>query len=109
MCSSDEFLSLSTKYKIDVKTNVIDGSVVNAIREPVLFSFVLNKPSGYKTKIEPQTIEQRKIKKSVMNTITFYLENLIQIETEQLRNKRIFIYFPYCLFIFLLRATLKLI
>ena len=29
---------------------------------------------------------------------------LIQIETEQLRNKRIFIYFPYCIFILRLGA-----
>ena len=30
--------------------------------------------------------------------------NVIQIETKQLRNKRIFIYFPHCIFISLLGA-----
>ena len=30
--------------------------------------------------------------------------DLIQIETEQLRNERIFFYFPYCISILILRA-----
>ena len=36
-------------------------------------------------------------------------DELIQIGTEQLRDKRIFIYFPYCFFILLLGAILLLI
>ena len=60
---------------IYLKTNVIDGSVVNGIREPILFSFVINKPSGYKVFCEPETIHYKKINKSVLNTITFYSED----------------------------------
>ena len=58
-----------------MKCNCIDGSVVNGIREPILFSFVLDKPSGYKVFCEPETIHDKKINKSVLNTITFYLED----------------------------------
>ena len=55
--------------------DVIDGSVVNGVRQPILYSFVSDKPSGYKVFCEPETIHYKKIKKSVLNTITFYLED----------------------------------
>ena len=58
-----------------MKCDVIDGSVVNGIRQPILYSFVLDKPSGYKVFCEPETIHYKKINKSVLNTITFYLED----------------------------------
>ena len=38
------------------------------------YSFVLDKKPGYKVFSEPETIHY-KINKSVLNTITFYLEN----------------------------------
>ena len=44
--SSEKILNLSTINKIHIKCDVIDGSVVNGIRQPILFSFVLDKP-GY--------------------------------------------------------------
>ena len=43
---SQKFLNLSSTNKIHLKCDCIDGSVVNGIREPILFSFVLDKPSG---------------------------------------------------------------
>ena len=58
-----------------MKCDVIDGSVVNGDRQPILYSFVLDKPSGYKVISEPQTIHYKKLNKSVWNTITFYLED----------------------------------
>ena len=67
-------LNLNTKDKIHLKCDAIDGSVVNGIRQPILFSFVLDKPPGYKVFSEPETIHYKKIKKSVLNTLTFYLE-----------------------------------
>ena len=51
-----KFLYSSTMNKIHIKDDVIDGSVVNGIREPILFSFILDKPSGYKVFCEPETI-----------------------------------------------------
>ena len=58
-----------------MKCDVIDGSVVNGLRQPILYSFVLDKPSGYKIFPEPETIHYKKINKSVLNLITFYLED----------------------------------
>ena len=67
-------LNLNTIDKIHLKYDCIDGSIQNGVRQPILFSFVLDKPSGYKVFCEPETIHYRKINKSVLNTITFYLE-----------------------------------
>ena len=67
-------VNLSSTNKIHLKCDVIDGSVVNGIRETILSSFVLDKPTGYKVFSEPETIHYEK-NKSVLNTITFYLEN----------------------------------
>ena len=58
-----------------MKCDAIDGSVVDGVRQPIIYSFVLDKPSGYKVFAEPETILYKKIKKSVLNTITFYLED----------------------------------
>ena len=57
-----------------MKCDVIDGSVVNGSRQPILYSFVLHQKPGYKVFSEPKTIHYKKITKSVLNTITFYLE-----------------------------------
>ena len=74
--SSDKvILNLNTINKIHLKCDAIDGSVVNGIRQPILYSFVLDKPAGYKVFSEPETIHYKKINKSVLNTITFYLED----------------------------------
>ena len=68
-------LNLNTINKIHLKCDCIDGSIQDGIRQPILFSFVLDKPSGYKVFCEPETIHYKKINKSVLNTITFYLED----------------------------------
>ena len=67
-------LNLNTIDKIHLKCDAINGSVVDGIRQPILFSFVLDKPPGYKVFSEPETIHYKKINKSVLNTLTFYLE-----------------------------------
>ena len=72
---SQKIVNLSITNKIHLKCDVIDGSVVNGDRQPILYSFVLDKPSGYKVFCEPETIHYKKINKSVLNTITFYLED----------------------------------
>ena len=72
---SQKIVNLNSTNKINLKCDCIDGSVVNGIREPILFSFVLDKLSGYKVFCEPETIHYKKINKSVLNTITFYLED----------------------------------
>ena len=68
-------LNLNTIDKIHLKCDSIDGSIQDGLRQPILFSFVLDKPSGYKVFCEPETIHYKKINKFVLNTITFYLED----------------------------------
>ena len=67
-------LNLNTINKIHLKCDIIDGSVVDGVRQPILFSFVLDKPSGYKVFCEPVTIHYKKINRSILNATTFYLE-----------------------------------
>ena len=73
--SDKVILNLNTINKIHLKCDCIDGSVVNGLRQPILYSFMLDKPSGYKVICEPETIHYKKINKSVLNTIMFYLED----------------------------------
>ena len=68
-------MNLNTINKIHSKCDVINGSVVDGVRQPKLYSFVLDKKPGYKVFCEPETILYKKINKSVLNTITFYLED----------------------------------
>ena len=58
-----------------MKCDCIDGSIQDGLRQPILFSFKLDKPSGYKVFCEPETIHFKKINKSVLKTITFYSED----------------------------------
>ena len=72
---SQKIVSLSNTNNIHLKCDIIDGSVVNGLRQPILYSFVLDKKPGYKVFSEPETIHYKKINKSVLDTITFYLED----------------------------------
>ena len=58
--SNKIILNLNTINKIHLKCDAIDGSVVNGIRQPILYSFVLDKPAGYKVFSEPETIQYKK-------------------------------------------------
>ena len=58
-----------------MKCDFIDGSIQNGVRQAILFTFVLDKPSGYEIFCEPETIHYKKINKFVLNTTTFYLED----------------------------------
>ena len=68
-------LNINTIDKIHLKCDCIGGSIQDGLRQPILYSFVLDKPAGYKIFSEPETIHYKKINKSVLNTITFYLED----------------------------------
>ena len=50
-------LNLNTINKIHLKYDCIEGSVVNGVRQPFLFSFVMDKPSVYKVFCQPETIQ----------------------------------------------------
>ena len=70
---SQKIVNLSNTNKIHLKCDAIDGSVVNGVRQPILYSFVLDKPAGYKIFCEPETIHYKKNKQicSEYNNILF--------------------------------------
>ena len=73
--TSQKVVNLGSTNKIHFKCDCIDGCVVDGLRQPILYSFVLDKLPGYKVFSEPETIHYKKINKSVLNTITFYLDD----------------------------------
>ena len=46
--TSQKIVNLNSTNKIHLKCDIIDGSIVGGLRQPILFSFVLDKPAGYK-------------------------------------------------------------
>ena len=54
---------------------IISGSIVSGLRQPILFSFLSDKPTVNKGFREPETIHYKKVNKSVLRTFTFYLED----------------------------------
>ena len=61
--------------KIHLKCDCMQGSIVNGIREPILYSFALSSPPGYKMFKEPRIKLFKKINKSILSHITFYFED----------------------------------
>ena len=57
-----------------MKCDCNNGSVVSGIRESILFSFILDKPSGYEKFCEPETFLYKKVNESFLNTKSFHLE-----------------------------------
>ena len=53
----------------------IESSIVNVVRELILFSFASDEPSEYKVLCKPETVHHKKINNSVLKTTTFYLED----------------------------------
>ena len=51
---SDKPINITGIDKVHLKCNVVDGSIVNGIREPILYSFALDQPPGYKIYKEPK-------------------------------------------------------
>ena len=58
----DEILDLSTINKIHLNCDCVDGGIFNGLRSPILFSFTLEKPAGYKVFHQPETIPYKKNK-----------------------------------------------
>ena len=61
--------------KVHLKCDCIQGSIVNGIREPILYSFALSSPPGHKIYKEPRVKLFKKVNKSVFSHITFYFED----------------------------------
>ena len=71
---SDKPINITGIDKVYLKCNVVDGSIVNGVREPILYSFGLHQPPGHKIYKEPK-VKLFKKNKSVLSHITFYLED----------------------------------
>ena len=72
---SERPINITGVDKIHLKCDCIDGSIVNGIREPILYSFALDQPPGHKLYKEPKVKLFKKINKRVLSHITFYLED----------------------------------
>ena len=72
---SDKPINITGIDKVHLKCNCIDGSMMNGTREPILYSFALDQPPGHKIYKEPKVKLLKKINKSVLSHITFYLED----------------------------------
>ena len=72
---SDKPINITGIDKVHLKCDCIDGSIMNGIREPILYSFSLDQPPGHKIYKEPKVKLFKKINKSILSHITFYLED----------------------------------
>ena len=72
---SNKPINITGIHKVYLKCDCIQGSIVSCIREPILNSFALSSPPGHKIYKEPRVKLFKKINKSVLSHITFYLED----------------------------------
>ena len=72
---SNKPINITGIDKIHLKCDWIQGSIVNGIKEPILYSFALSSPPGHKIYKEPRVKLFKKVNKSVLSHITFYLED----------------------------------
>ena len=56
---SEKNIILSTIDKNHLKCECIAGSVIHGVIEPIFYSFVLDKPPGYKVFCEPETVPRK--------------------------------------------------
>ena len=62
-------------HKIHLKCDCIQGSIVNRIRKPSLYSFALSSPPGQKISKDQRIQLFKKLNKSILSHITFYFED----------------------------------
>ena len=72
---SDKAIKITGLDKIHLKCDCILGSIINGIREPIWYSFALSSPPRHKINKEPRIKLFKKINKSVLSHIRFYLED----------------------------------
>ena len=71
---SDKPIKITGIDKVHLKCDCTQRSIVNGVREPILFSFALSSPPGHKIYKESRAKLFKKVNKSVLSHITFYLE-----------------------------------
>ena len=64
---SDNPIDITGIDKVHLKADCIDGSIVNGVREPILYSFALSFPPGHKTIKKPRVKLFKKINKPLVS------------------------------------------
>ena len=72
---SNKPINITGIDKIHLKCDCRQGSIVNVIREPILYSVALSSPPGHKIYKEPRIKFFIKVNKSVLSHITFSFED----------------------------------
>ena len=72
---SDKPINITGINKFPLKCDCINGSIVNGSRERILYSFLLSSHPGHKIYKEPRAKLFKKVNRSVLSHITFYLED----------------------------------
>ena len=72
---SDKPINITEIDKVPLKCDCNNGSIVSGSRQPTLYSFALSSPPGHKLYKEPRVKHFKKINKSVISHITFFLED----------------------------------
>ena len=72
---SDRPIIITGIDDIHIKCDCSNGSIVNGIRGPILYSFALFSPPGHKKYEEHRIKLFKKINKSILSHITFYSED----------------------------------
>ena len=72
---SDRPINITGIDKVHLKCDCIQGSIMNGIRQPIFYSFSISSPPGYKIYKEPRIKLFKKVNKSVLSHITFFIED----------------------------------
>ena len=72
---SQKPINITGLDKVHLKSDCVDGPIVHGVREPILYSFALDKPPRQKIYNQPRVKIFKKINKSVLSQITFFLED----------------------------------
>ena len=78
---SDRPINLTGIDKIPLEKDCIQISIVNDIREPILYSFALSSPPGHNIFQEPRNKLFKKVNKSDLSHITFILSRRRRLQT----------------------------
>ena len=68
---SDKPINITGTDMILFKYDYIQGSIINGVREPILYSFALSSPPGHKIYKETRIKLFKKVNKSVLSHIKF--------------------------------------
>ena len=72
---TEKVLNISTVDKVHLICNCVDGPIVNAKGESILFSSSLDARPGYKISKEPSSFLVRKVNKNKVDEVSFYPED----------------------------------